>query len=139
MIFYKRKEYIKMKTNQIEKLENADILKLMRKEKNVTQKELAKRLNVSQGAISQYENGQTDLSIKQIMKICEALDQPFENWLIISLGMVAKEMNQGNANNIEVGILDKTIIDKAQSLNDNGKQKAIDYMDDLAQMPKYKK
>lgn len=128
-----------MKTNQIEKLENADILKLMRKEKNVTQKELAKRLNVSQGAISQYENGQTDLSIKQIMKICEALDQPFENWLIISLGMVAKEMNQGNANNIEVGILDKTIIDKAQSLNDNGKQKAIDYMDDLAQMPKYKK
>lgn len=128
-----------MKTNQIEKLENADILKLMRKEKNVTQKELAKRLNVSQGAISQYENGQTDLSIKQIMKICEALDQPFENWLIISLGMVTKEMNQGNANNIEVGILDKTIIDKAQSLNDNGKQKAIDYMDDLAQMPKYKK
>lgn len=128
-----------MKTNQIEKLENGDILKLMRKEKNVTQKELAKRLNVSQGAISQYENGQTDLTMKQIKEICEALEQPLNKWFIISLGMVAKEIDQENANNIETRILDKDILGKAQNLNDSGKQKAIDYMDDLAQIPKYKK
>lgn len=39
----------------------------------------------------------------------------------------------------ELSTLDKIILNKAKKLNDNGKQKAIDYMDDLAQMPKYKK
>lgn len=34
---------------------------------------------------------------------------------------------------------DKTILYMIQKLNDSGKQKAIDYMDDLAQMDKYKK
>ncbi len=35
--------------------------------------------------------------------------------------------------------LEKAILNKANVLNDQGKQKAIDYMDDLAQMDKYKK
>ena len=34
---------------------------------------------------------------------------------------------------------DVTILCMMQKLNDLGKQKAIDYMDDLAQMDKYKK
>ena len=36
-------------------------------------------------------------------------------------------------------ILDKNILNKVILLNDLGKQKVIDYMDDLAQMNKYKK
>lgn len=35
--------------------------------------------------------------------------------------------------------LEKNILNKANVLNDLGKQKVIDYMDDLAQIPKYKK
>lgn len=46
-----------------------------------------------------------------------------------------------NIKNKSIIINDKLekIIDKANALNDLGKQKAIDYMDDLAQMDKYKK
>lgn len=47
-----------------------------------------------------------------------------------------------NVNNKSITIndgLEKNILDKANVLNDQGKQKAIDYMDDLAQMDKYKK
>lgn len=40
---------------------------------------------------------------------------------------------------ILISKLNETILDKANVLNDQGKQKAIDYMDDLAQMDKYKK
>lgn len=40
---------------------------------------------------------------------------------------------------ILISKLNETILDKANTLNDLGKQKAIDYMEDLAQIDKYKK
>lgn len=39
----------------------------------------------------------------------------------------------------ELSTLDKAILNKAQNLNDLGKQRTIDYMDDLSESQKYKK
>lgn len=46
----------------------------MRKSKHLTQAELGKRLGLSDSAISKWESGGVELSIKTLQRICEALD-----------------------------------------------------------------
>lgn len=51
-----------------------EILKQIRKEKRVGQKELADALNLSIGAYSQLENGQTKMTIEKAEIISNVLD-----------------------------------------------------------------
>ncbi|MFP3154453.1 helix-turn-helix transcriptional regulator [Lachnospiraceae bacterium ZAX-1] len=46
----------------------------MRKEKGLTQRELGERLNMTQSAIGQFENGKTGPSLKTIIKFAATLD-----------------------------------------------------------------
>lgn len=46
-------------------------IKLMREEKGLYQKDLAKILNVSVPAIAQYENGKRDMSTDSLIKLAE--------------------------------------------------------------------
>ena len=57
-----------------------DLLRKKRKEKGLTQKDLAKRINVTQGQISQWENSRT-LQMSTIEKIALALDCSFVNFI----------------------------------------------------------
>lgn len=50
-----------------------------RKEKGMTQKELAKALNVSQGIISRWENGEENLTISTLAKIAIGLGLKLTN------------------------------------------------------------
>ncbi len=54
-----------------------DNIKSIRKQKGISQKELAKALNVSQAAVSQFEKGSTSLKLGTIQKIATALDVPY--------------------------------------------------------------
>lgn len=54
-------------------------------------------------------------------------------------GAAKKYMNLYIENQKDFSKSDKTILCMIQKLNDSGKQKAIDYMDDLVQIDKYKK
>lgn len=49
-------------------------LKELRLEKGLTQEEIAKILNVKQGTISRYENGERSLTQEQIVKLSIALE-----------------------------------------------------------------
>lgn len=49
-------------------------LKLARKEKGLTQKELAKELNKYQSDYSEYESGKIQLDYEKIMFLCKRLD-----------------------------------------------------------------
>jgi len=54
-------------------------IKEIRKRKNITQVELAKRLGISQGAIQKLEAGERGLDLEWIEKISKALDvKPWE-------------------------------------------------------------
>lgn len=140
--------------------ETSEIIKMIRKEKKITQKELAKKLNVSQGAISQYENGQISLDIRQLNKVLlalgESLDTYFSLCYTIALSKKSpysqfekedlrdyfttiKKVFELSLQHDYFGSLNETILDKTKYLNDLGLQKVIDYMDDLSQMDKYKK
>lgn len=49
-------------------------LKNARKKLDISQSELARRLNVVQGAIGNWENGTRTPSLKELVKIAEALN-----------------------------------------------------------------
>lgn len=54
-------------------------IKEIRKRKNITQVELAKRLGISQGAIQKLETGERGLDLEWIEKISKALNvKPWE-------------------------------------------------------------
>lgn len=54
-------------------------IKTIRMKKNISQKELAKKLKVTQQAVSYMENKDTELTIKRKKKISEILDERIEN------------------------------------------------------------
>lgn len=54
-------------------------IKKIRKEKNLTQEELAKKLNVTQKCISSWEIGRTEPSIEKIIKLAEIFEVKIEN------------------------------------------------------------
>ena len=54
-----------------------DNIKKIRKQKGISQKELAKALNISQAAVSQFEKGSTSLRLGTIQKIAAALGVPY--------------------------------------------------------------
>ncbi len=140
--------------------ETSEIIKMIRKEKKITQKELAKKLNVSQGTISQYENGQISLNMRQLKEVLEALGESLDSYFSLCYTVAlsrkspfsqfekedlrdyfvkSKTIFELSLQNNNLSELDKVILDKAKNLNDLGKQKAIDYMNDLVQIDKYKK
>lgn len=49
-------------------------LKEARKETKLSQKELSKRIGISQSVYSDYENGKVDPTAKVIILLCEELD-----------------------------------------------------------------
>ena len=58
-------------------------LKEARKAKKMTQTELAQKLNLTKSAISKYENGQLDPSLKTLIEICKILDKTSDELLDI--------------------------------------------------------
>lgn len=53
-----------------------DLLKLLRKEKNLTQEQLAERLAVPQSFISKYESGERILNTLELRAVCLAIGIP---------------------------------------------------------------
>ena len=52
----------------------SDRLKAIRKNKNITQAELAQRLNIVTGTVSSYEQGLKYPSVEVLVKICDVLE-----------------------------------------------------------------
>lgn len=48
-------------------------IKKIRKQMNITQKQLARYLRISQQAVSYIENGNTNISSQKMIKICKYL------------------------------------------------------------------
>ena len=56
-------------------------LKGVRESRNVTQLELAARLNTSQSFISKLERGERRIDVVELKSICEALGVPFQKFI----------------------------------------------------------
>lgn len=50
---------------------------LVRKKRGITQADVAEKLGVDQSAYSRMETGKSDITLKQFIAVCEAVDFPF--------------------------------------------------------------
>lgn len=122
-------------------IEISDIIKALRKEKNITQKELAKKLNMTQSAVSQFESGQTQLTEQQIKKILVALDESLSDFYMLYHEILSRRSTRKGLERIkkEYDSLPSKIMTATNELNEQGRRKVYEYVLDLLQIDKYKK
>ncbi len=69
----------KNKDLQREKLQ--ELLRKIRREKGIRQKEMAKKLGVPQSFISKYETGDRQLDVLELRQVCRALSISLEDFV----------------------------------------------------------
>lgn len=141
-----------------------EMLKLIRTNKNFTQKHLGDLCHMDGSQIRKYETGKiipkssTLLKILQVLEVNHSVEERDEKYPVPTiitnnhasneLIMYCFKLNENKAykadlkeftNPLNKEIeLSSIIIDLINNLNDLGKQKIIDYIDDLLQIDKYK-
>lgn len=127
-------------------------VKELRLSLGLTQEEFGKQLGLKKSGISNIENGTRNLSIRNVKLISKTFNVS-ETWLTTGLndeafkewekhGLTSRLHEQ--VNTIEqiqntFGSEYVTILESFDELNQKGKQKAIEVVDDLTLIPKYKK
>lgn len=101
-------------------------LKERREELKLKQSELGKMLGVTGSAIGNYENGVSSPKADILYKVFDVL-QCDANYLF------QDEMCAKNASSLQ----DEALLRLFHHLNEEGKEKLIDYADDLVQSEKY--
>lgn len=122
-------------------------IKQARLQKGLTQKQLGAKSGSTQQMIAQYENGKHTPKIDTLNHIADALDISLTDLLgsdILNLadsviGLFADSNVQYLGTSAPDNPQEKFLISQFRELNDKGKKKATDYVDDLIQIPKYKK
>jgi len=112
-----------------------DNIQRIRKEKNLTQAELAKKTNLSEISIRKYESGDRNPKFEQIRCIAAALGVYISDLKPDWSKYAPEEL--WNTNDLpldELGMLQDYRI-----LNDNGKDEARKRVNELTEIPKYQK
>lgn len=136
-------------------------IKKIRKEKNITQRELGERMGISQQQIAQYENGKLKPKLETIGRIADALEisrntlydaidtheksDLLKNDLIELIKSMNIEVTKiGDADSV-VGAVEEAVNKKRKYiklydfLNTPGQDKAIEQVELLTEIPKYQK
>ena len=121
----------------------AENIKTIRKQKGLTQKQLAELIGVSVGAVQQFEYGKiipkmdTVLLMSNKLNVSPRIINPDLNWDdYIDTESLSKEVQVWD-NLPDYDEDDIEIFRQLLSLNPDGKQKVSEYIQDL--IPKYKK
>ncbi len=110
----------------------SDRLKAIRKEKKLTQKEVASRCGIAEPTIRKYESGKLNPKWETVQKIAKALEVDSavlmgweERSAIITEEVKAIEKQE------------KKLLQSFRKLNPDGQKKVIDYITDLSEIPRY--
>lgn len=107
-----------------------------RKQLGLTMKEVATAIGVKEATYLRYENGVVkNIPYDRIIAISEILKCNPEDLLRIS----KNPSSNNNENNIELDSTEQKLIESFRSLNEEGREKLIGYVDDLLVTGKYKK
>lgn len=123
-------------------------IKEFRKAKGITQKEMAKRLNIPYSTYSNYENNNREPNITQIEAIAKELEiDVFELLDISQYKTPKKEFSEIIDNELEKwkydqemgysGILDIELLKDFRKLNKTGQLEAKKRVQELTEIPKY--
>lgn len=80
------------------------LIRVARRKWEMDQKQLAKKLGVTIGYVSNIETGKKLLSLDQLLKICKKLEQSERVWMTVYFEEEAKRAGKVN---YEIKILDK--------------------------------
>ena len=121
-------------------------IKRIRKEKNITQKQLAERSGLSVTSIQYYECGKFKPKVEQVERLAEALEvSPVEimgfNYCdsTINVRQIANEAAALDSIGSAYGEQAVSVLIDYLSLNDTGRRKAAEYIADLTEQSKYTK
>ena len=126
-------------------------IKKIRNEKKLTQKELARLLNVSEAMISQYESKNSNLRLSTIQKIAAALGVKLEDLIVLETFDTPEDfekkkkelLDSMNKNSETLTIVhtvsnNEKIISLMNKLNEKGQEKAIEHVEILTKVNEYK-
>ncbi len=136
-------------------------IKKIRKEKNITQRELGERMGVSQQQIAQYENGKLKPKLETICRIADALEishntlfnamDPHEKGVLLKYDLIELvknlniEVTDITDSNSIINAVEETANKKRKYiklydfLNSPGQDKAIEQVELLTKIPEYQK
>lgn len=114
-----------------------EVIRLARLKSGMTQEELAAQLNTTKSAISKYELGKREPNLVQLSKIAVTLGVTVSDlvdgdyWSSLSDSERKAAFATNPYKELLNGLFDQ--------LNDDGQQKAIERVEELTEIPKYKK
>ena len=131
-------------------------IKRVRKEKNLTQKELAEKVGTTQQNLAQYENGKRNPKIGTVSRIASALKVNIDDLLAADLKsspvyrvyerhsdldnkLFLDFKNDFLTRDINWEPLDIEMINKFKVLNEVGQIKAIEQVEMLTKIPEYQR
>lgn len=123
----------------------SDKLKSARKNAGLTQAQLAKKLGVTVQNYSQYETGKRNPKYETRQRILKAIGidinelEPPTQEELERMRENARNADSERIEATEEERLSSLINHKAKMLDNSGKQKVVDYMDDLTKIPDYRK
>lgn len=100
-------------------------LKKIRKEKKLTQEELAKKIGVSKASFSRYESGEANVSVGKIIELCKILDVSSDELLGIS------ERNENEVNEFVLKECDPVVSINGELYNKSDILKVAKILKDL--------
>lgn len=123
-------------------------IKQKRKEHKMSQRELAAKLEIPYSTLANYENNHREPKLEQLTKIAAALECSPVDLLDDNADMFQKWDTEHPGMGGEVAFWEKVysqfghpavdLMNTFNELNDLGKEKARDYINDLAEQDKYK-
>ena len=115
----------------------ADILRKMRKQKNISQKELAEKCGLTQQRIAYIESGQSDnIRIDTITKIVESMGYS-ANDFAREFGAEWVKLAHDDTNDSLQDSINSDLLRFFNKLNDTGKQEAVKRVEELTHIEKY--
>lgn len=129
-------------------------IKKIRQANGLSQKELGKKLNVSQQMIGQWETGKSNPKIETLRRIADTLEVGL--WEIVELNQmdletkiqeIPKMTSQLSQEGLEIFNklatetldLEKPLLVRYRQLNQTGQKKAIEQVELLTKVPEYRK
>ena len=109
-------------------MDTKDRLAIARKNKKMTQQQVADLLEMTLQGYQNYEYGKTRLNDRSIIKLCTILTCS-PSWLL--------GMNDSGEQLTEDSELLKRLKESFEALSEEGQQKVVEYTNDLAALKKY--
>lgn len=106
----------------------SDILKELRKSRNLSQKQFAQKIYISPSAVSQYENGHTLPSRENLERIAKFFDVSTDYLLgTSSIADLEEKLNQDYCSGVSVSLL----VNKCMSVKGKHRETLLDVVEAL--------